>query len=91
MTIIQEAPNLFYIGESPEAKTAHIDYRLSGNLLTILHTEVAPVHRGQGVGQQLVAYAVDYVRKNNLKITSLCSYAHKQLADKPEYSDVFAG
>lgn len=47
------------------------------------HTEVDPSFKGQGVGKKMVLAAVDYARKNNLKILPLCPFA-KAVFDKEE-------
>ncbi len=90
MAVIQEAENLFYIGDSPEEKLAFIEYEMDGDVLSILSTEVSHSLRGQGIAQQLVAYAVDYARRHHLKITPICPYAVKQFEIHAEYGDVKA-
>ena len=45
------------------------------------HTEVDANFKGQGVGKKMVLAAVDYARKNSLKILPLCPFA-KAVFDK---------
>jgi uncharacterized protein len=87
---IKEAVDLFYIGESPEASLACIEFGILGNVLTIFHTGVSEALKGQGVGQQLVQYVVEYARKNHLKVYPDCTYASGQFKKHPEYQDVLA-
>ncbi len=47
------------------------------------HTEVSPDFNGKGVGKKLVLAAVEYARKNNVKIIPLCPFA-KSVFDKVE-------
>lgn len=47
------------------------------------HTDVNPGFSGQGVGKKMVLAAVEYARKNNLKILPLCPFA-KSVFDKME-------
>ena len=47
------------------------------------HTEVNPDFNGKGVGKKLVMAAVEYARKNDLKIIPLCPFA-KSVFDKVE-------
>lgn len=47
------------------------------------HTEVNPAFNGKGVGKKLVMAAVEYARKNDLKIIPLCPFA-KSVFDKTE-------
>jgi predicted GNAT family acetyltransferase len=88
MVNIKESDNQFYIGETAENPSAQIVFEIRENILTILSTEVSASFQGQGIGQLLVAYAVDYARNNQLKIIPVCPYAIKQFEKHPEYSDV---
>lgn len=88
MVIIQEAEQCFYIGESPDDPAAQIEFEVDQGILTIFSTDVSASLQGQGIGQQLVAYAVDYARNHQLKIIPVCPYAIKQFEKHPEYGDV---
>jgi uncharacterized protein len=88
MDPIKETVDLFYIGESPEASLAWIEFGILGNVLTIFHTEVTDALKGQGVGQQLVQHVVAYARNNHLKVYPDCTYASGQFKKHPEYQDV---
>lgn len=57
--------------------------------LNINHTEVDSEFSGHGLGKKLVDYAVDYVRKNNLKISATCSYANAMLKKNLSAQDIF--
>lgn len=88
MANIKETKHHFYIGESSESPSAQIEYVISENILTILSTEVSASMQGKGVGQHLVAYAVEFARRNQLKIIPVCPYAIKQFEKHPDYGDV---
>ena len=45
------------------------------------HTEVSEKYKGKGVGKKLLMQAVEYARKNNLKVIALCPFA-KALFDR---------
>lgn len=89
MLTIKEAPNLFYIGNDPKNPDGHIVYSIDAKILTIWHTVVQETLKGQGAGSALVAYAVDYARKQGLMIKPVCTYALSQFEKKPEYEDVW--
>lgn len=59
--------------------------------MVIDHTEVDESLKGQGVGQALVARAVEYAREKGAKIRPLCTYAKHIMNKTPEYSDVLIG
>ena len=88
MVNIKESKEKFYIGDSPDESIAYIEIDFKGNTLTIDSTRVDQSLQGQGIGQQLIVYAVEYARKNNLKIIPICPYAIKQFEKHPEYHDV---
>jgi predicted GNAT family acetyltransferase len=63
-----------------------LDYRKSGDLLTLLHTEVAPALRGKGVGEKLVRFAMEHARTHGLTVKPLCPYVRKWLDEHPEHA-----
>ena len=62
----------------------------SENKMIIEHTEVSDELSGKNVGYQLVKTAVDYARKQNLKIVPLCPFARSIFDKKEELRDVLA-
>ena len=82
----------FYIEENGEW-VAEMSYIRSpdGKTIIIDHTQVDEKLRGQGVGEQLVATAVQFARDNGLKIKPFCPYTRKVIERTPEYQDVLAG
>ena len=63
---------------------------VSGGILTVYHTEVAPSAEGKGFAKKLLVAMVDYARKNGLKVIPLCPYVHAQFKRHPqEYADLW--
>ena len=63
---------------------------ISGNNLTVYHTEVAPEGEGKGLAKKMLQAMVEYSRKNNLKVTPLCPFVHAQFKRHPEeYTDLW--
>lgn len=56
--------------------------------IIINHTEVDEKLRGKGVGKQLIAKAVEFARKNEIKIVPLCPFAKAIFNKASEYKDV---
>lgn len=80
----------FFI-ENEGERLAKIEYFHSGpGRITVYHTEVNEKLRGKHVGEQLVAAAVNYARKNDLKIIPTCSFTKKVIDRTPEFQDVLA-
>ena len=79
----------FYINEGEE-KVGEMMIDISGNDLTVYHTEVLPKAEGKGLAKKLLTTMVDYARKNNLKVIALCPYVHAQFLRHPdEYNDIW--
>ena len=80
---------LFFVMQEGK-RVAALAYDKEDNSITIEHTEVDKSLRGQNIGQQLVEFAVQWARENNLKVSPICPFA-KVLFDKnPEWKDVLA-
>lgn len=62
--------------------------RNGGDTMTIDHTETKRKEEGKGLAAKLVREAVQFARKNNLKIDPRCPYAEVQFERHPEYGDV---
>ena len=78
----------FYIAEDNEV-IGEMVIKISEEVMTVHHTEVYPKGEGKGLGKQLLAGMVDYVRKNKLKVIALCPFVHAQFKRHPEtYRDV---
>ncbi|MBL0234529.1 MAG: N-acetyltransferase [Chitinophagaceae bacterium] len=70
---------------------AEMVYSSSNALKMIIeHTEVGEELRGQNIGAQLVAAAVEHARRHHMKILPLCPFAHALLHKKPEYKDILS-
>lgn len=74
----------FYINEGGKA-TAELTYKLSAaSKMDIVHTEVDEKFRGEGIGEDLVAAAVEYATEKNLSLVASCPYAKKIIDATPE-------
>ena len=63
-------------------------YRLDSGRIALIHTEVPPELEGQGIGSQLVAGALDDIRRRGLTIAPICPFVAEYLRDHPEYADL---
>ncbi len=78
----------FFIEEN-EKRLAEMTFSKAGDTRIIIdHTEVSDVLKGKGAGKQLVSAAVDYARKNNIKIIPLCPFAKSVFDKVKEFQDV---
>jgi hypothetical protein len=73
-----------------DGETAVMDYRMSGDVLTITHTGVPRALEGRGIGSALVKGALDQIRARNLKIVVLCWFVDGFIDRHPEYATLRA-
>jgi predicted GNAT family acetyltransferase len=67
-----------------DGQEAELIYRVNGNRLVLIHTEVPEFFRGQGIGSQLVQAAVDRASKSGETVVPVCPYARKWLQEHPD-------
>jgi len=71
-----------------EAQTAELNYHLLGNTIIFTHTGVPPALEGRGIGSLLVKTGLEYARKNNLKVQSLCWFVTRYIQRHVEYQEL---
>lgn len=84
----QGVKGMFYVGDAQHPRAAMVYRTDARNNIIIEHTEVGDELRGQNVGYQLVHTAVEYARKNNIRILPLCPFAKSVFDKRPEFADV---
>jgi hypothetical protein len=71
-----------------DGHVAFSNYKRSGGLLTILHTEVPKELEGRGIGSTLVRGVLDIARAQGLKVHAVCPFVKTYLDRHPDYSDL---
>ena len=70
-------------------RMAEMAYTMAGEKKMIIeHTEVDESLKGQGIGKQLLAALVDYVREKDIKVIPLCPFANATFRRVKEWQDV---
>jgi predicted GNAT family acetyltransferase len=67
-----------------------IRYRVDGDVLDMVHTEVDPEFEGGGVGSTLVQRALDDVRERGLYVRPSCPFVAAYIEQHPDYADLVA-
>jgi predicted GNAT family acetyltransferase len=67
-----------------EKGTAFLQYRRTGEVMRLIHTEVPELMRKRGVGSQLARAALDYAHFNQLKVVPICPFVKLYLQKHPE-------
>ena len=68
-----------------EGHTAIAVYRLAGDTITFVHTEVPEALGGRGVGSRLAQGALENVRARGLKVVAKCPFIAGYIGKHPEY------
>ncbi len=71
-----------------ENMVAYIEYEQSTNLIDLTHTIVPRELGGQGMGTQLVKYALAYARVKHLKVIPTCSFVAALMDKYVVYQDL---
>ncbi|MBO6212604.1 GNAT family N-acetyltransferase [Algoriella sp.] len=79
---------VFELMDEQNKAVGELTFILKEEQMIINHTGVNPDLRGQGLAEKLVLEAVDYARKNKLKIIPFCSYVSVYVGKHPEVQDV---
>ncbi|GAA3754854.1 putative GNAT family acetyltransferase [Spinactinospora alkalitolerans] len=67
-----------------------IDYRASGDLVELLHTEVDSAYEGRGVGGRLARSALDDLRGRARTTVPTCPFIAGYIRRHPEYLPMVA-
>lgn len=65
-----------------------IAYRLHGEVIRLIHTEVLPAFSGQGHAATLARSALDDARARGLTVRPDCPYVASYIKKHPEYADL---
>ena len=66
------------------------DYRMHGNTMMLVHTEVPPQLEGRGIADWLVGAAFDYAREHGMDVLPVCSYVSAWTRRHPEVEPLLA-
>jgi len=70
--------------------TVFMNYRPTGNALSLDHTETPVAARGRGLASRLTRGVLDEVRSRGLKIVPRCPFVRAYVERHPEYRDLVA-
>lgn len=69
---------------------ARADYRMNGQVMRLVHTEVPRSLEGRGIAGALVRAALDHARSEGLRVEPACSYVMAYMRRHPETRDLLA-
>ena len=71
--------------------TAIAAYKIEGERIVLIHTEVPQALSGQGVGSRLAHGVFELIRASGRKAVLRCSFMQGWAAKHPEYNDIIDG
>ena len=74
-----------------QRRAGFIEYLSEPGVVVMVHTEVDPAFEGQGLGDRLVAGALDDLRARGLKLLPLCPFVRAYLGRHPKDADLVVG
>lgn len=78
-----EAKNRFEIQH--KERLAVLEYELEDGVIDLTHTRVPKELEGGGIGSKLAKAALDYAKKNDLKVIPSCPFIITYVQRHPEY------
>jgi predicted GNAT family acetyltransferase len=90
MSNVSDNTQLHRFELAAEGQIAFIDYRRSGNVVTMIHTEVPVALNGHGIGSALAKGALELVRQRNETVVPQCSFIRSYIERHPDYEELVA-
>jgi uncharacterized protein len=94
MITVSHDPSAHRFTTEVDGNQAHLDYTVSGEVMTITHTRVPSAIGGWGVAAELTGAALSAARAAGWSVIPACSYAaaymakHSQETDKQHIDDL---
>lgn len=67
-----------------------VKYRMVGDAIRLVHTEIEPEHEGKGYGSTLAKQVLNEMRAQNKQIIPACKFIAGYIEKHPEYADLIA-
>jgi predicted GNAT family acetyltransferase len=71
-----------------DGSMALAEYTLPDGKIIFTHTEVPPAHEGQGIGSELIRFALDAARERGLKVMPACAFFASYMKKHAEVQDL---
>ena len=90
MAVLERANRRRYEVYADDIPAGVLSYRLTGDRLVLLHTEIETSYEGNGLESVLVRHVLDEARANQRTVVAYCPYVRGWLDNHTEYSDLVA-
>lgn len=65
-----------------------LTYRLHGELIELVHTEIDEEFEGRGLGSQLISFALDDARERRLAVLPFCPFVNDYIQRHRQYVEL---
>jgi len=90
VAVLERANRRRYEVYADDITAGVLSYRLTGDRLVLLHTEIESPYEGNGLESVLVRHVLDEARANQRTVVAYCPYVRGWLDNHTEYSDLVA-
>lgn len=87
---VHHNPRLSRFEAQIDGQTARCEYRMDGDVMLLVHTEVPPNLEGRGIGAALVRAALEHAAAQGLRVRPRCSFVSAYVARHREYQPLIA-
>lgn len=74
-----------------ETLAGFLEYRVRGDVVSMLHTEIDPEVQTKGLGTRLVADALADTQARGRTVKPYCPFVAAYIGEHPQYEDLVAG
>jgi predicted GNAT family acetyltransferase len=86
--VVRDNPPASRYEANVDGRLAVIQYTLTGEKITLVHTEVPEELEGRGIASQLARFALDDARARGLRVIPVCPFVSAYIRRHPEYQDL---
>jgi predicted GNAT family acetyltransferase len=87
---VQDNPAASRFELEADGHTAIAVYKLDGDVITFVHTEVPEALGGRGIGSQLAKGALENVKARGLRVVAQCPFIKGYIGKHPEYAELLS-
>ena len=91
LTIVDDGAAERYEAREDGDLAGFIEYVVRRGRIVLIHTETLAPHRGRGIGERLVRYALEDARRRHLRVVAECPYVRAFVERHPETHDIVVG
>jgi predicted GNAT family acetyltransferase len=73
-----------------EGRASLLTYHRAPGMISFDHTEVPPQLEGQGIAAKMTRAALDFARREKLRVVPACSYVAAFIRKNTEYQDLLS-